>query len=174
MKRIFVTVGAVLLVSVPATMGLVGNTSFAQSVPVRVPSQATVVTGNSVDDNSMDDNGGLRAKPTVKATHRHATSTEATHRHGTSTEATHRHGTSTEASHQNGRHHSASSEAGDDKGGLRARPATEASHRSSDDTAHHARSSSVRGDSRSAKDDNGVHGGDHGGKGVDDRVSGHR
>jgi hypothetical protein len=51
MKRILITVGAALLAAVPATMGLVGNTSFAQNVPVRVPSQASV----------LDDHGGLRA-----------------------------------------------------------------------------------------------------------------
>jgi len=158
MKRIIVTVGAALLVSVPATMGLVGNTSFAQSVPVRVPSQATVVAddsmaGDSMDDSGMDDSGGLRVTHAPEATHRHATSTGAAHRHGTSTET----------SHQNGRHHSASTEAGDDNGGLRARPATEASHRSS-----------PKGDSKSAGDDNGGHGGDRGSKGVDDAGSGHR
>jgi len=51
MKRILITVGAVLLAAVPATMGLVGNTSFAQNIPVRVPSQASV----------LDDHGDLRA-----------------------------------------------------------------------------------------------------------------
>ena len=54
MKRILITVGAALLAAVPATMGLVGNTSFAQNIPVRVPSQASV----------LDDHGALRA-PTV-------------------------------------------------------------------------------------------------------------
>jgi len=43
MKRIILTAGAALLVTVPAAIGLVGNTSFAQSVPVRVPPQATLV-----------------------------------------------------------------------------------------------------------------------------------
>ena len=51
MKRILITVGAVLLAAVPATMGLIGNTSFAQNIPVRVPSQASV----------LDDHGALRA-----------------------------------------------------------------------------------------------------------------
>jgi len=48
MKRIIVT-GAALLAIVPASLGLLGNASFAQSVPVRVPSQASV----------LDDKGGL-------------------------------------------------------------------------------------------------------------------
>jgi hypothetical protein len=51
MKRILITVGAALLAAVPATMGLVGNTSFAQDIPVRVPSQASV----------LDDHGALRS-----------------------------------------------------------------------------------------------------------------
>ena len=51
MKRILITVGAALLAAVPATMGLVGNTSFAQNIPVRVPSQASL----------LDDHGALRA-----------------------------------------------------------------------------------------------------------------
>lgn len=48
MKRIFIT-GAALLAIVPASLGLIGNASFAQNVPVRVPSQASV----------LDDHGGL-------------------------------------------------------------------------------------------------------------------
>jgi hypothetical protein len=51
MKGILVTAGAALLVAVPAAMGLVGNTSFAQTVPVRVPAQARVL---------YDDHGGQR------------------------------------------------------------------------------------------------------------------
>jgi hypothetical protein len=49
MKRIILTAAAALLVTVPAAIGLVGNTSFAQSVPVRVPPQATlaVFTGTA-------------------------------------------------------------------------------------------------------------------------------
>lgn len=66
MKRFMMTVAATLLAAVPATVGLVGNTSFAQSVPVRVPSQAIVVddtAGHSrhrVDTTrKADDKGGL-------------------------------------------------------------------------------------------------------------------
>ena len=44
MKRIIIT-GAALLAAIPASLGLMGNASFAQSVPVRVPSQATLVGG---------------------------------------------------------------------------------------------------------------------------------
>ena len=49
MKRIIITAAALLAV-VPASLGLVGNASFAQDIPVRVPSQASV----------LDDHGGLR------------------------------------------------------------------------------------------------------------------
>ncbi|MHB1475425.1 MAG: hypothetical protein ACYCV4_17735 [Dermatophilaceae bacterium] len=51
MRCIIIAVWAAHLAAAPATMGLVGNISFAQSVPVRVPSQATVV----------DDAGGQRS-----------------------------------------------------------------------------------------------------------------
>ena len=54
MRRIIVTVGAALIVTVPAAIGLIGNTSFAQSVPVRLPPQATVA----------DDHGGRPAAST--------------------------------------------------------------------------------------------------------------
>jgi len=49
MKRIIIAAAALLAV-VPASLGLLGNASFAQSIPVRVPSQASV----------LDDHGGLR------------------------------------------------------------------------------------------------------------------
>jgi hypothetical protein len=57
MKGILITAGAALLVAVPAAMGLVGNTSFAQSVPVRVPAQARVL---------YDDHGGQRPTSTTE------------------------------------------------------------------------------------------------------------
>jgi hypothetical protein len=62
MKRSIVTAGVILLAAVPASMGLIGNASFAQSVPVRVPSQATVLDDNGGLTKHVepgDDNGGL-------------------------------------------------------------------------------------------------------------------
>ena len=64
MKRIIITAGTALLVAVPVSVGAIANTSFAQSVPVGMPSSQTVV----VDDNGGlskhlepgDDKGGLR------------------------------------------------------------------------------------------------------------------
>jgi hypothetical protein len=50
------------LVAVPADVGLVGNASFAHSVPVRVQSQAVAVDdkgGQSKHVDASDDNGGL-------------------------------------------------------------------------------------------------------------------
>jgi hypothetical protein len=63
MKRLIITAGAVLLVAVPASVGLVGNASFAQSVPAGVPSHAVVVDDNGGQSRHLqvgDDNGGLR------------------------------------------------------------------------------------------------------------------
>lgn len=66
MKRIIMTVAATLLAAVPATIGLVGNTSFAQSVPVHVPSHAVVVDDSAGQSRKLsdttrkaDDKGGL-------------------------------------------------------------------------------------------------------------------
>jgi len=66
MKRIIVTAGAALLAAVPVTIGLVGNTSFAQSVPVFVPAHAIVVDDSASQskqveqpDQAGDDKGGL-------------------------------------------------------------------------------------------------------------------
>ena len=61
MKRIFI-IGAALLAIVPASLGLIGNASFAQNVPVRVPSQASVLDdhgGLIKHAEPGDDNGGL-------------------------------------------------------------------------------------------------------------------
>lgn len=72
-KRILWGAGALVLVAAPAAIGLWGNASFAESVPVRVPASGQVVTptptlsstpspsATPFDDNgddSVDDNGG--------------------------------------------------------------------------------------------------------------------
>ena len=64
MKRTILTIGTAALVAVPAAMGLIGNTSFAQSVPVRVPPQATVVDHHGSDHHGVDDKGGQRTTRT--------------------------------------------------------------------------------------------------------------
>ena len=63
MKRVLFTLGAALLVVVPAATGLIGNTSFAQSVPVRVPSHAIIVDYDGAQrpastTEPRDDHGG--------------------------------------------------------------------------------------------------------------------
>jgi hypothetical protein len=63
MKRILITAGAALLAMLPAAMGFIGNTSFSESLPVRVPSQAVVVDDHGGQRNHVqagDDKGGLR------------------------------------------------------------------------------------------------------------------
>jgi hypothetical protein len=72
MRGIIITAGATLLVAVPAAMGLVGNTSFAQSVPVRVPAQATLVTNSDSEHATSttgprDDKGGPRPTRTPES-----------------------------------------------------------------------------------------------------------
>lgn len=51
MKRIIITLGAAILVAVPAVVGFFGNASFAPSVAVRVPPHAIVLP-------AVDDHGG--------------------------------------------------------------------------------------------------------------------
>ncbi len=58
MKRIIISAAALLAV-IPASLGLMGNASFAQSVPVRVPAQATLVGSLSTHVEAGDDKGGL-------------------------------------------------------------------------------------------------------------------
>ncbi|TFD91100.1 hypothetical protein E3T61_09540 [Cryobacterium lactosi] len=61
MKRIIIGTVAAALVAVPATIGLWGNASFSQEVPVRVPASGQVVEPSSTPSNSsspIDDNGG--------------------------------------------------------------------------------------------------------------------
>ena len=74
MRRIILTSAAALLVAVPAAMGLVGNTSFAQNVPVRVPPQANVVDEQGIlrpadatyGRDSRDDHGDQRPASTTQ------------------------------------------------------------------------------------------------------------
>lgn len=57
-KQILFGAGALVLVAVPAVIGLWGNASFAQSVPVRVPASGQVVTPAPSPSSSVDDHGG--------------------------------------------------------------------------------------------------------------------
>jgi hypothetical protein len=75
MKRMIMTVGATVLVAVPAATGLIGNTSFSQSVPVRVPSHALIVEYHGGQATSTrlpgDDHGGQRAARTPEPGENH-------------------------------------------------------------------------------------------------------
>ena len=55
-NRILLAAGALVVVAVPAVVGLWGNASFAQSVPVRVPASGQVVT--PTPSPTVDDHGG--------------------------------------------------------------------------------------------------------------------
>ena len=57
MKRIIITAAA-LVAAIPASLGLMGNASFAQSVPVRVPAHATLLPDPNRHVEIGDDNGG--------------------------------------------------------------------------------------------------------------------
>jgi hypothetical protein len=114
MKRIILTAVAALLVTVPAAIGLIGNTSFAQSVPVRVPPRATVVDDTSAEHSAAehgDDKGGQRSPSTTepgddKGGQRSPSTTEPGH---------------DQAGHdQAGQRSPSTTQPGDDKGGLRA------------------------------------------------------
>ena len=63
MKRMLIVTAAAAVAAVPAVFGLVGNASFAQTVPVRVPAQVATQSaddhgGNSTHAEPGDDNGG--------------------------------------------------------------------------------------------------------------------
>ncbi|WP_295833106.1 hypothetical protein [uncultured Microbacterium sp.] len=57
-KRILVGAGALLVAAAPAALGLWGNASFAESVPVPVPSLAQVLAPTPSPSASVDDHGG--------------------------------------------------------------------------------------------------------------------
>lgn len=71
MKRTLVAVGLAIAALIPATIGLLGNSSFAQSVPVRVPQVAQVLPGEATptptpsatsSHDAGDDHGGDRPR----------------------------------------------------------------------------------------------------------------
>jgi hypothetical protein len=59
MKRILIGTAVAALVAVPAVVGLWGNASFSQQVPVRVPASGQVASPSpSGTPEGVDDNGG--------------------------------------------------------------------------------------------------------------------
>lgn len=123
MKRLVITAGIAVAAAVPAALGLIGNASFAQSVPVHVPERATLLddrgsaipTIPSMLTVAADDHGGLRSSLSSSA--------PSTRTPGPTTSA------APEVGDDNGGLLSApESEPGDDNGGLRStQQATEAS-----------------------------------------------
>ena len=82
MKRTTITLAALLAALVPAAIGLWGNASFSQAVPVRVPASAQVVTPTvpgpattTADDHGGDTPRGQRTEPGDDRDHRSATPT---------------------------------------------------------------------------------------------------
>jgi hypothetical protein len=79
MKRTTITLAALLAALVPAAVGLWGNASFSQAVPVRVPASAQVVTPTSpattADDHGGDTPRDQRTEPGDDRDDRSATST---------------------------------------------------------------------------------------------------
>ena len=72
MKRMLIAAAVTAAAAVPAVTGLVGNASFAQSVPVHVPANARVVDDHGRQADPRDDRGrqaepgddrGQRAEP---------------------------------------------------------------------------------------------------------------
>ena len=54
MKRIVLTAAIAVLAAFPAAVGLIGNASFGESVPVHIPARATLID----DRNGFDDHAG--------------------------------------------------------------------------------------------------------------------
>jgi hypothetical protein len=85
MKRIVMAIAATAAV-VPAALGLLGNESFAQSLPTAVPASVQLVSSSSsTPAGTADDNGGDRTTPPPGAehgeTHRRAGRRPAAHVH---------------------------------------------------------------------------------------------
>lgn len=113
---------------VPAVLGVWGNASFSQAVPVRVPSSATssqpaaspsdISSRDAIEDrvDRLRDRDGLDDTPSARPA-----------------------GSSTRTGDDHGRHHRSESETGDDRGGDHTRPDVEDGHHSGADdvTEHH-------------------------------------
>ena len=66
MRRILIISAAAVVASAPALTGRLGNASFAQSVPVTVPSQPTIADDHGAHPEPGDDHGGT-ASPRASA-----------------------------------------------------------------------------------------------------------
>jgi hypothetical protein len=158
MKRTTITLAALLTALVPAAVGLWGNASFSQAVPVRGPASAEVVTASTPTPGpttTTDDDGGdtprdQRTEPGDDRDDHSATATSTSHPSGTRT-----------------------TEAGDDHGGRTPRDQrTEpGDDRDSGSGGSGSGSDDSSGSRHSGSDDSGSHddgSDDHGGHGSDD------
>ncbi len=57
MKKLLITAAVVAIAAVPGVIGLVGNASFAQSVPVQVPAGASTLDDHGRHAEPGDDHG---------------------------------------------------------------------------------------------------------------------
>jgi hypothetical protein len=192
MKRFIITLGAALLVAVPATMGLIGNTSFAQHVPVRVPAHATLLDDShgqrevnnprSGDDTVSDDKGGhpaTRTEPGDDNSGQRTTRTEPGDDKGGQRATT---STSSGPGDDKGGQRattSTSSGPGNDNGGQRTTTTSTSSGPGNDNggqrtTTSNSGSGKASPSDSSAKGDNGGHGSFGGGTGGKDDGSGHK
>ena len=62
MKKLLIGAAVAAFAAVPGVTGLVGNASFAQSVPVQVPAGASIIDDHGRHAEPQDDHG-VRAEP---------------------------------------------------------------------------------------------------------------
>ena len=60
MKRIILTAGIAVLAAIPATLGLIGNASFGESVPISIPAGATLLDDRSSQTSTTTPEGRRR------------------------------------------------------------------------------------------------------------------
>ena len=65
MKRLVIIAAAAAVAAAPASMGLLGNASFAESAPVRVPAQAAVSDDHGRHVEPGDDRRAQSPRPVV-------------------------------------------------------------------------------------------------------------
>jgi hypothetical protein len=67
-KKLMIAAAVAAIASVPAITGLVGNASFAQSVPVHVPAGARLIDDHGRHAEPGDDRSGTRHSDRARST----------------------------------------------------------------------------------------------------------
>ncbi|GAA2164959.1 hypothetical protein [Pedococcus bigeumensis] len=182
MKRTTITLVALLAALVPAAVGLWGNASFSQAVPVRVPASAEVVTASTpapgatttTDDHGGDTPRDQRTEPGDDRDDHSATATSTSRPSGTrTTEAGDDHGGRTPRDQRtepgDDRDSGSGGSGSDDSSGSGSGGGSDDSG-ADDSGSHHSGSddsgSDDSGSHHSGSDDSGSD--DHGGHGSDD------